>query len=137
MNYHEEYIKKQMVLAQKGIPLEQILKKIKKAHPSWIENIKKNFSIAFSQSLMVQLDPDKIPSLEECYGILGKAIVRRDCLEKVSDDITACCGKGTLKVKCREIDTLHIKMIQEISLIQKMIWAILNEKLKDSPNISL
>ena len=102
------------------------LKKI--VNPDVKAHIKKRFKILHEDLLTTDMDmsEDKIPSLDECYKLLGKAYIRRDFVKELNRIIMEHGSSYThIYIWSEELHSLHKSCCEQVNLLKKMIHCYL------------
>ena len=108
--------------------MESILKELKRAHPSLLENVQKKIQDVLKLSNEGE-DLEDL-SLDGAYRILGKVHTRLNLLDSAAKMITSCLSRGVLSVKCAELESLREKVLKQMAIVQELILSMLHENAK-------
>lgn len=127
-------LEKQLERAERAPSFSKYVSKIKKAHPSWGKNLRKYLGIGcgLSEDLVERMPDSRLLSLDEAFCHLGRARARLEFIGKARELITAALGKGSLRVPCKELDSLHIRCQMSVDLLLDYVWALQEKTLAES-----
>ena len=129
---YKDRLEKRLAIAAQGRPFKRVLEEGKKLHPSWLQGLVKNLSIAMSDSLHSTelLQGDNIPSLDTAYAMLGRAVTRKGYIETIVDLIKEIFGNRF--VQCSSIDEMNLRCEMEVALVQELIAGLLSKKYNET-----